>query len=101
MGAVTTSLAERAESIFSDLGYAVSRDGEGLRAERKWRVVHVTLSVPEEIPTTGEFRCFVAPEGDVDAVHRRVAEADPEYDWAVVALTESGDYEVQRAPMTA
>jgi len=99
MGVVTTSLAKRAESIFTDLGYAVSREGEGLRAERKWRVVHVTLSVPEEVPTAGDFRCFVARKDDADAVHERVLEADPDYDWALLALIEGGDYEVQRAPM--
>lgn len=94
MGAVTTSLATRARSIFADLGYSVSRDGDELRAERKWRVVRVTLSEPEEVPTGGEFRCFVTRSEAARRTYHRVSAADPDYEWAVVAVADDGDYEV-------
>jgi hypothetical protein len=35
MVAVATKLVERAEDIFTDLGYTVSGEGAELRAERK------------------------------------------------------------------
>lgn len=94
MGAVTTSLAEQARSIFADLGYSVSRAGPELRAERKWRVVRVTVSEPDEVPTTGDFRCFVTRESAATDTYRRVAMAEPDYEWAVVAVRDGGDYDV-------
>ena len=60
MGAVSTSLIEEARTIFSNLGYEVTDDGEELRAERKWRTVHVTTADPEQAATHGQLRCFVA-----------------------------------------
>lgn len=94
MGAVTTSLAERAESIFADLGYTVSRTEGELLAERKWRLVHVTPSSPETVPTAGEFRCFVTPSEDAPSACRRVAAAEPGYEWAVIGVDDDGGYEV-------
>lgn len=96
MGAVTTSLTEHASSIFADLGYTVSRTETELRAERKWRVVHVTCSTPGEIPTDGGHRCFVTEHADATATYRRVAMADPAYDWAVIGVEDDGTYEVYR-----
>lgn len=101
MGAVTTSLAERAESIFADLGYAVSEHDTELRAERKWRVVHVTLSEPDPVPTTGDFRCFVTRADAAPETCRRVAMADPDYEWAVIGVDDDGEYEVFRRPVSA
>ena len=95
MGAVTTSLAERVTSIFDDLGYTVSGTGPRLRAERKWRVVNISLQPPDSIPSSGEFHCFVAPD-DPKGLYREVASADPEYEWAVMSVDDDGDVEFLR-----
>ena len=94
MGAVTTSLAEQAESIFADLGYAVSRRGDELRAEHAWRLIHVTLSEPDVVPSEGTYRCFVTRAEDAVSTCRRVAMAEPDYEWAVIAVDDDGEYEV-------
>lgn len=94
MGAVNASLEEEARSIFTDLGYEVTRDGEELRAERKWREVLVTTDEPSEVPETGTLRCFVAWEDRAREVHERLLSAKPDYDWAVVSVDDGGDYEV-------
>lgn len=96
MGAVTTSLIERASSIFADLGYSVSRTESELRAERKWRVVRVTCSEPSTIPSEGQHRCFVTRMEDATATYRRVSMAEPEYDWAVIGVEDDGDYDILR-----
>ena len=101
MGVVTTSLAEQAESIFADLGYAVSRRDTELLAERKWRVVHVTLDAPDPIPTTGDFRCFVTRRDAAAVTRRRVERADPDYEWAVIGVDDDGEYEVFERPVPA
>jgi hypothetical protein len=98
MAATTASLAEQAESIFTDLGYTVADDGGELRAERKWRVVRVT-TVHEDIPdppTAGPFRCFVTRPEDAERVRNHLYRLSPEYEWAVIGVEECGEYEVHR-----
>jgi hypothetical protein len=96
MVAVTTSLAERAEEIFTDLGYTVSGSGPEFRAERKWRVVQVlALEDAEDIPEQGDLRCFVAPEERASALKAALLDRTPEYDWALISVEDGGDgYEV-------
>lgn len=96
MAAVSTPLTEYASSIFTDLGYSVSRTDSELRAERKWRVVHVTCSTPSTIPPDGQHRCFVTDTDDATDTYRRVAMADPDYDWAVIGVDDDGEYDVYR-----
>ncbi|WP_255195553.1 DUF7116 family protein [Halorarius litoreus] len=93
MGAVSTPLIDEAGDIFRELGYEVERDGEELRATRKWRVVHVTTAEPENAREDGTLRCFVAPAERAQRVHRELHESTPPYDWAVVSVTDTG-YEV-------
>ena len=93
MGAVSTSLIEVARTIFSNLGYEVTDDGEELRAERKWRTVHVTTADPEQAATHGQLRCFVARAERAAEVRERLLAAEPEYDWAVVSVDDD-DYHV-------
>jgi hypothetical protein len=93
MGAVSTSLIEEARTIFSNLGYEVTDDGEELRAERKWRTVHVTTADPEQAATHGQLRCFVARAERAAEVRERLLAAEPEYDWAVVSVDDD-DYHV-------
>ena len=100
MGAVTTSLAAQAESIFADLGYSVSKRETELLAERKWRVVHVTLSFPDSVPSDGDFRCFVTRSEEATSACRRVAMEDPDYEWAVIGVDDDGEYEVVERTQT-
>lgn len=93
MGAVSTSLVEEARDIFTDLGYEVTEDGEELRAERKWRTVHVTTDDPEQAPKHGNLRCFVARADEADSVQKRLLSVEPDYDWAVISVDEN-DYRV-------
>lgn len=93
MGAVSTSLIEEARTIFTDLGYDVTEDGDELRAERKWRTVHVTAADPEDAATHGRLRCFVADADRAGDVRERLLQSEPSYDWAVISVDED-DYRV-------
>lgn len=98
MGTVTTSLQDRAKTIFSELGYDVSTNGGELLAERKWRMVQVTpMAEPENPPSSGRLRCFVTWAEHVRAVERAVRQADPEYEWALIGVSDGGDYSVARS----
>lgn len=95
MGTVTTHLASQARTIFDDLGYTVSEDGEEIRAERKWRVVQVTpMPEPTDAPTNGEFRCFVTRAGQCTALKQRLASQNVRYEWAIISVEDDGSYEV-------
>jgi len=95
MGTVTTSLRQEAQSIFADLGYTVSGTGGEMRAERKWRVVQVTpMPEPGDVPASGELRCFVTWDDHADELERRLTREDPDYEWAIIAVREGGDYDV-------
>jgi hypothetical protein len=93
MGVVSTPLLDEARTIFSDLGYEVEKEDEELRAERKWRTVFVTTADPEEAPTHGRLRCFVAEADRAGEVRDRLVSLAPDYDWAVVAV-DGGDYRI-------
>ncbi|WP_299237140.1 DUF7116 family protein [Natronomonas sp.] len=93
MGAVSTSLIQKARTVFRELGYEVTDEGDELRAERKWRTVYVTAADPAEANTHGRLRCFVARPDRAADVRDRLLELEPDYDWAVVAVDE-GDSSV-------
>ncbi|PSP27455.1 hypothetical protein BRC65_05690 [Halobacteriales archaeon QH_2_65_14] len=98
MGTVNTTLMQEAESIFTDLGYAVSTAGGEMRAERKWRVVQVTpMAEPDDPPaSSGQLRCFVTWAERVGALERRLTRADPDYDWAIIGIRDDEEYVVSR-----
>jgi len=99
MSTVDTPLVERARSIFSELGYAVSAEGDSLRAERKWRVVHVTTAEGPDVESdAGELQCVVTRRDAVVEVRRYLGNRDPDCEWALIAVDDDGDYEVVRAP---
>jgi len=99
MATVTTSLADRAETIFTELGYTVDRTDGELRAERKWRVVQITpVDDPAEAPLSGDLRCFVTDHDTAHEVYDHLLSVDPEYDWAIMGVEDAGEYEVYRAP---
>jgi hypothetical protein len=89
MGAVSTSLLEEARTVFRDLGYEVTEEGDELRAERKWRTVYVTAADPSEAETHGRLRCFVARADRAADVRDRLLDLEPDYDWAVVTIDEN------------
>lgn len=88
MGAESTSLLDRARGIFTELGYQITTEGSELRAERKWRTVHVTAQPPKEAATYGQLRCFVATSDSAPSVIEQLREIEPDYDWAVISVTE-------------
>jgi len=93
MGAVSTSLVEEARSIFTDLGYEVTDDGEELRAERKWRTVRVTTAEPEKAASRTAISGAFARAEQAPDVRQRLLAVEPEYDWAVISVDEE-DYRV-------
>ncbi len=95
MGTVSTTPSEEARSIFTALGYSVSGTGPELRAERKWRVVHITVGDESiELPDSGDLRCFVAWTDAARELRERLLEVKPDYDWAVIGVDGSEEYEV-------
>jgi hypothetical protein len=98
---------EEAKTIFSRLGYVVSGEGTELRAERKWRTVHVT-AVDGDTATSGRcpiadgghteehLRCFVTWEESATALRDSLRRLRPGYEWAIIGVGDAGDYEVVR-----
>lgn len=98
MGTVSTSLKKEAESIFTDLGYTVTNEKDGIRAQRKWRVVEVTpMPTVEEPPRSGELRCFVTHEETVSRLERTLSQESPEYEWAIIGVRDDEEYVVSRS----
>ena len=99
MGPANMRLVEQARSIFADLGYTVEGNGPQFRAEREWKVVHVSAVLETyEIPTTaGEFHCFVVQPEDADELEHRLRRTNPEYEWAIIVV-DGEEYQVERAP---
>jgi hypothetical protein len=99
MATVTTALHRRARTIFSELGYDVTDEGETLRAERKWRTVRVTpMAEPDDPPAAGGLRCFVTWAENAAAVERRLRAAAPDYEWALLGVRDDG-YVVHQSPL--
>lgn len=110
MAPVTIPPVEAAKSIFTRLGYTVSGDGTELRAERKWRTVHVTAldaeDVTDETPTLADggdderdLRCFVTYRDVTGDLHDRLDSADPPFEWAIIGVDDGADadeYDVVR-----
>jgi hypothetical protein len=95
---------EEARSLFRRLGYSVDSDGADLRAERKWRTVHVTAldadeaSSPRRLRADGgqpeyRHRCFVTWMEAAGDLRDRLSRLEPGYDWAVVGV-DGDEYEV-------
>lgn len=101
MGTVTTSLQREARSIFDDLGYTVSAESGELRAERKWRTVHVTpVEGSMDLPNSGEYRCFVTWADDVGNLEATLRADQPGYEWAIIGIERDGDHAVVSGPCT-
>ncbi len=101
MGPVSIPPVEQARSIFNELGYTLSGDGTEFRAEREWKVVHVTATADEggdSIPDSGSLRCFVTYRETAESLVRRLSEFKPDYEWAVISVGDGADYDVIHAP---
>lgn len=106
MAPVTMPPVEQAREIFSHLGYTVTGEGTELKAERKWRTVHVTAMTEADAEATqrvladggdGEeprLRCFVTWEEYTGELREHLVETKPPYDWAVISVDDRGSYEV-------
>lgn len=99
MGSVSTPPDEQARSIFVDLGYSVDGSGTEFSAVRDWKEVRVH-AVTDDPDTTTEasYRCFVTWAEDADSLADALREKTPDFEWAVIGVTEDGGYEVARAP---
>lgn len=100
---------EEARRIFSRLGYTVSGEGAELLAERKWRTVHVTALTADQVDARRvladggrasereyQFRCFVTWKEVTGNLRERLRAIGPRYEWAIIGVDESGEYEVVR-----
>ena len=104
-GSTTENLHDRAKTIFRHLGYEVTDAPGEFRAERDWKTVYVrpTRGVPET-PEGGDLRCFVTPEETADSLRDQLLDDKPDYDWAIVSLTDDpkagtdGGYDVIHPP---
>ncbi len=94
-------LEGKARLVFERLGYSVTYDGDGLRAERDDKVVSVLavddgrlpLAVDADTDTDADKYCLVTRADDADTLKRTAEEDIPsEADWAVIGLEEDGDY---------
>ncbi|WP_254545048.1 DUF7116 family protein [Halomarina pelagica] len=94
MGVVNKPLLDEARTIFTDLGYTVTDLGSELRAERRWRIVYVTASDPDEVAEDVDLRCFVASRERADRLREKLLSRAPDYDWAVMSVGDDGDYDV-------
>lgn len=109
MAPVTMPPVEEAKQVFSRLGYTVSGNGTELRAERKWRTVQVTAmdadeaSAPTRVLADGGraegplLRCFVTWKDYTGDLREQLRQADPGYEWAIIGVDGSDDYDVVRA----
>ena len=93
---------DEARTVFRDLGYTVDGDGHELRAQRKWRTVHVTAV--EDVdrctladggdPTDG-YRCFVTYREHATELLDRLESLELPFDWALIGV-DGDDYDVVR-----
>ncbi|PSP75480.1 hypothetical protein BRC81_15780 [Halobacteriales archaeon QS_1_68_20] len=96
-----TPPVEQARSIFDDLGYTVTGEDEEFTAARKWRSVRVTPTADGGTPgddPNEPYRCFVTWQDEGTELRRRLDGSDPGYEWAIIEVTDAGDYEVLRDP---
>lgn len=112
MAPVTMPPVEAARSIFTRLGYSVSGDGTELRAEHKWRTVHVTALDADDATTEAPpiadggdgrgLRCFVTYREVTGDLRDRLDHADPSFEWAIIGVDEEtatcpDEYDVVRS----
>lgn len=105
MGPVNTPPIEQARSIFDQLGYEITTNGanDDFHAERDWKVVHVTaLSELTDVDDEESYmlRCFVTYPQIVSSLHRKLSDANPSFEWAIISIDDTNNYQVERAPPT-
>ena len=109
MALATMPPTTEARDVFRQLGYTVPEDGSEFVAERKWRRVLVTPLCAEDATdpepyladggATPKLRCFVTWRDTAAELREHLLDIKPPYDWAVIGVTEGGDFDVmQGAP---
>ncbi|MFB6070437.1 MAG: hypothetical protein ABEJ76_05380 [Halanaeroarchaeum sp.] len=102
MGTIRTPPAEQAKSIFEDLGYEIAGTGSEFSATRDWKEVRVSAVARDGVSAEGgRYRCFVTWADHTDDLADRLRREEPGCEWAVIGVSEDGDYEVARAPPVA
>lgn len=110
MAIVTMPPTEEARTVFRRLGYVVPDDGPQFVAERKWRRVQVTplcaddASEPERglfDETDAAFRCFVTWKECTSDLLEFLRRRPPAYEYAVIGVDDSGDFDVVDAASAA
>lgn len=109
MAPVTIPPTTEARDVFRELGYTLSDESPEFVAERKWKRVLVTpigaddATDPEPYLADGgdtpRLRCFVTWKTAADDLRKHLLELKPPFDWAVIGVTNDGDFDVmQGAP---
>ena len=99
MGTIPTPPDEEARSIFDGLGYELAGTGSEFSATRDWKEVHVSAVADTSVPLDGgRYRCFVTWSEQTEELQETLQRADTGFEWAVIGVSEDGDYEVTRAP---
>ncbi|PSQ16798.1 hypothetical protein BRD00_10190 [Halobacteriales archaeon QS_8_69_26] len=94
-------LANRARSIFEELGYDVRMNGARgeFRAERDWKQVTVrAVADPGEAAPAGDLCCFVTDDDTAEPLVRRLEGSEDGAEFAVISVDGRDGYEVVRAP---
>jgi hypothetical protein len=101
MAPVTIPPVERAQSIFTELGYTVSGEGAAFQAEHEWRTVHVTAlgadgATDERALADGgtderALRCYVTYHELTGDLRERLGRADPPFEWAIIGVDADGE----------
>jgi hypothetical protein len=101
MGSVNTPPEKQARSIFADLGYSVDGTGTEFSAVRDWKEVRVhAVTGDPDTPSGDAYRCFVTWTEDANALADALRTRNPDFEWAVIGVSDDGGYEVARAPPT-
>ncbi|MFB6132825.1 MAG: hypothetical protein ABEJ44_05405 [Halanaeroarchaeum sp.] len=99
MGTTSTPPDEQARSIFDGLGYEVAGTGSEFSATRDWKEVRVHAVADASVSMDGgRYRCFVTWSEKTDDLEKRLEREDPGFEWAIIGVSDDGDYEVARAP---
>lgn len=106
MATLSMPPTEEARTVFQRLGYTIDDGGTEFVAERKWRRVLVTpisaeyatdpreLLKDEDPEGYPRLRCFVTWKQSADDLLEYLRTKRPPYDWAIIEVDESEEFEV-------
>lgn len=93
------ALIDRARTIFTELGYSIDGSDTEFTATREWKAVQVVATEDDvDVRSADEpYKCFIVDQGNIDALEHEIRRRDPEYEWAIIGITEDG-YDVATPP---